>query len=102
MDSSLSMRNLRSVAMVFSLPLLAQPAFSMTASEVFEKASKSTVVVKKLDAKGKTIGLGSGVVLPNGDIVTNCHVVEGAVKITVRSSGNDYPAALHHSDWARD
>jgi hypothetical protein len=102
MASSRSMRNMSSVALVFAHALAAQPAFSMTASEVFERASKSTVVVKKLDAKGKTIGFGSGVVLPGGDIVTNCHVVEGAVKITVKSSGKDYPAILHHSDWDRD
>jgi len=97
-----SMLYMSSVALVFSYALAAQPAFSMTASEVFEIASKSTVVVKKLDANGKIIGLGSGVVLPGGDIVTNCHVVEGAVKITVKISGKDYPAILHYSDWDRD
>jgi hypothetical protein len=102
MDSNLSMRHIRISALVFALALVAQPAYSKTASEVFVIASKSTVVVKKLDAKGKTIGFGSGVVLPGGDIVTNCHVVEGAVYITVKSSGKDYPAILHHSDWDRD
>lgn len=102
MDSRLTMAHTRNIALAFALFLVAQPAYSKTASEVFEIASKSTVVIKKLDAKGKTIGFGSGVVLPGGDIVTNCHVVEGAVKISVRSYGKDYPAILRYSDWERD
>jgi len=102
MGSSLSMAHMRSVALVFALFLVAQPAYSKTASEIYEIASKSTVVIRKLDAKGKIIGFGSGVVLPGGDIVTNCHVVEGAVKISVRCYGKDYPAILRYSDWERD
>jgi len=102
MNSSLSMAHMCSTALAFALFLVAQPAYSKTASEVFDIASKSTVVVKKLNAKGKTIGLGSGVVLPGGDIATNCHVVEGAENISVRSQGKDYPATLRYSDWDRD
>lgn len=102
MDLNLSICHMRSTALVFILSLVTQPAFSMTASEVFEIASKSTVVVMKHDGKGKALGFGSGVVLPGGDIATNCHVVEGAVKISVRSSGKDYPAIMRYSDWERD
>ncbi len=100
MGSNRSMAS--TVALASALFLAAEPSYSKTASEVFEIASESTVVVKKLDAKGKTIGLGSGVILPSGDIVTNCHVVNGAAEIVVRSHGKDYPATMRHSDWERD
>jgi tetratricopeptide (TPR) repeat protein len=72
------------VLLVSFVPFLfSTNAVAKTAAEVFEKASQSVVVVKIQDDKGKDIALGSGVVLPGGDVATNCHVIDNAVGITV-------------------
>ncbi|MDP1605138.1 MAG: tetratricopeptide repeat-containing serine protease family protein [Rhodocyclaceae bacterium] len=73
-----------------------------TPGEVYEQAAKSTVVVQNLDGKGKSQGMGSGVILPDRDVVTNCHVVKGASQIKVRIDNKEYPATLRYSDWDRD
>lgn len=73
-----------------------------TPGEVYEQAAKSTVVVQNLDGKGKSQGMGSGVILPDRDVVTNCHVVKGASQLKVRIDNKAYPATLRYSDWDRD
>ena len=81
---------------------LAVNAVAKTAAEVFEKASQSVVVVKIQDEKGKDIALGSGVVLPGGDVVTNCHVIEKAIGITVYQGKKGYHAVPRYIDYDRD
>ena len=82
--------------------LVAFTAHAKTASEIYEQAARSTVVVENIDAKGQMKGMGSGVVLPDGDVVTNCHVVKGASRLKVRSGDKEHPATLSYSDWDRD
>lgn len=82
--------------------LAAFPVHAKTPGEVYEQAAKSTVVVLNMDGKGKTHGLGSGVILPDRDVVTNCHVVKGAGSLKVRIGKQEYLATLRHSDWDRD
>lgn len=77
-------------------------AHAKTPSEIYEQAAKSTVVVRNIDSGGKAKSMGSGVILPDRDVVTNCHVVKGASQLKVRIGKNEYPAALRHSDWDRD
>ena len=45
----------------------------------YEQVKDSVVVVKAYDQTGKTVGQGSGVMLPSGDIITNYHVVKVGV-----------------------
>jgi S1-C subfamily serine protease len=85
-----------------ALLLAAITAHSKTAGEIYEQAAKSTVVVGNFDAKGKQQSMGSGVVMPDGDVVTNCHVVKDASRLTVRVGKTERPAALRYSDWDRD
>lgn len=40
--------------------------------------------------------------MPDGDVVTNCHVVKGASRLTVRVGQIERPATLRYSDWDRD
>lgn len=82
--------------------LISASAYAKTASEIYEQAAKSTVVVGNFDAKGKQQSMGSGVVMPDGDVVTNCHVVKGANRLTVRVGQTERPATLRYSDWDRD
>ncbi len=49
-------------------------------------------------------GAGTGIVLSNGDVLTNAHVVSGATSITVTATGDDEPrtASLVDRDEAAD
>ena len=89
-------------ALSVSVLLAAVPAHAKSPGEIYEQAAKSTVVVLNKDGKGKTHGLGSGVILPDRDVVTNCHVVKGAGSLAVRIDKKEYLATLRHSDWDRD
>jgi tetratricopeptide (TPR) repeat protein len=93
---------LRHTTLAVVLICVVSTAHAITASEIYEQAIKSTVVVENIDAKGDMQSMGSGVVLADRDVVTNCHVVKGANQLQVRSSGKTYPATLHYSDWDRD
>ncbi len=81
------MKTIKSIFIVFFLFLPAN-IFASTASDVFDKASKSTVVILAYDHKNEVTGLGSGVVLLDGSIATNCHVIEDAGRIFERSTAN--------------
>ena len=82
--------------------LLAFDVQAKTASEVFDTVSASVVTVQTYDAKGKILSFGSGVVLSEGGVATNCHVLEGAVKVEVLRQTTKYPATLRHNDRDRD
>ncbi len=73
-----------------------------TATEVYEKAAASTVVVKNIDPIAGKLKTGTGVAIGQGQVVTNCHVIKNAHLLRVRSADTDYPATLHHADWGRD
>ncbi len=85
-----------------SLLLAACLAQAKTPTDIYEEAAKSTVVVQNLDGRGKAKSMGSGVVLPDGDVATNCHVVKDASQLRIRIRDKEYPAMLRHSDWDRD
>lgn len=78
------------------------PAWAATASQVFEKVKDSVVVVKAYDRQGKPVGLGSGVVLPSGEVATNFHVVKEGVRLTVSRGPQTVPAFRHRADPERD
>lgn len=88
--------------LVLIVMLFASVAQSMTASEVFEKVSSSVVVIMTYDSLGRGQNLGSGAVLEDGVVVTNCHVIKGATTIHVAHQRIKYPATLRHCDWDRD
>ncbi|MDO8369525.1 MAG: cell envelope integrity protein TolA [Candidatus Nitrotoga sp.] len=92
----------RHAAFTVVLLFVAFTAHAKTASEIYEQAARSTVVVENINDKGEIAGLGSGVVLPNGSVVTNCHVIKDASQLKVRSNKNKFPAVLQFSDWDRD
>lgn len=89
-------------ALFLTLAVLAFGAHALTASQVFDKVKDSVVVVKALDAKGTTIGQGSGVLLPSGKIGTNCHVVKNGARFQVGSGKRFVSATLWGSDEDKD
>jgi Flp pilus assembly protein TadD len=82
--------------------ILALPVQAKTASEVFDSVSASVVVVHGHDAKNKAKSQGSGVALPGGTVVTNCHVLKDTASYSVIYRDKTYPAQIKHSDWDRD
>jgi tetratricopeptide (TPR) repeat protein len=84
--------------------LLALPGLALGggASEVFQKVKDAIVVVKALDREGQEVSQGSGVVLPSGEVVTNHHVVEKGVTLTVVAKGRSALAFVVGQDPDRD
>lgn len=78
--------------------------------DVSEKVSPSVVristtqVISDFFFTYETPGLGSGFIIsPDGEIVTNYHVIEGAKKITVTlNDGSEYDATILGSDPSSD
>ena len=82
--------------------VMAVTAHAKTAGEIYEMASRITVVVHSTYDKKETTSQGSGVILSEEEVVTNCHVIKGASQIEVLIGGEVYFATLRFSDWARD
>ncbi|MCY4383135.1 MAG: serine protease [Nitrospinae bacterium] len=70
--------------------LLPSPVLGTSAKDVFSKVFTSVVVVLAMDKRGDTIAQGSGVVVGEYEVVTNCHVLEKAKNLMVRQA----------SDWS--
>ncbi len=73
--------------------------------EIARQQSQAVVVVESLDDRGTVIGQGSGfIVTPNGAVVSNLHVVQGAALVRVKlPSGDIYKTAdLVDVDDAKD
>jgi Flp pilus assembly protein TadD len=77
-------------------------ALALTASQVYEQVKDSVVVVKAYDRTGKPVGLGSGVMLPSGDVITNYHVVKAGVRYTVGQGKQGMPASVKAGDPDKD
>ncbi|NTU58978.1 MAG: tetratricopeptide repeat protein [Chlorobiaceae bacterium] len=73
-----------------------------SAVEVFEQASKSVVVVYNLDDNGNRQQIASGVIMPNGDVATNHHVIQKAARLAVVYNGKSFSAKPRYSDQERD
>lgn len=82
-----------------ALPTLATAS---TPEEIFRDASPSIWVVLAKGADSRVVATGSGVVVAAGRVVTNCHVLRGAVSITLRQERREMEAKLEFPDAARD
>ncbi|MFA4904161.1 MAG: serine protease [Desulfobaccales bacterium] len=81
---------------------LPQAALALTASQVYEQVKDSVVVVKAYDQEGKPVGLGSGVMLPSGDVITNYHVAKAGGRYMVGQGKKGVPASLKAGDPDKD
>lgn len=84
------------------LVLCAAPAQAGEAERVFESIRDSVVTVTTLDERGQIDGEGSGVVVASGLVVTNCHVVQEAAAIRVRSGDKEFKSSVMLWDAQRD
>ncbi len=59
-------------------------------SEIAREQSQAVVVIEALDERGSVLGQGSGfIVTPNGAIVSNLHVLQGAAVVRVKLPSGD-------------
>lgn len=86
----------------FILTLFSPLAAANSPEQIFAQVSPSIVVVDIVDATGKSIGLGSGVVTGTGQVITNCHVAQKGDGLQVRQSGKTFKASLQFADSDRD
>jgi tetratricopeptide (TPR) repeat protein len=86
----------------YALVLLSSLAAANTPEQIFVQVSPSVVVVDIFDAKGKSIGLGSGAVIGAGQVITNCHVAQKGNSLQVRQSGKSFKATLQYANPDRD
>ena len=66
------------------------------------ETATASVLPVRAHAKNGSIGHGSGVLIADGKLVTNCHVVAAADRINVLSNGVPLAARLQHRDTDRD
>jgi S1-C subfamily serine protease len=87
-----------------SLPPTNEPVAAVAAEALPAVVNVTTDVFSASGSAGQGVGTGF-VVRPDGIVVTNCHVVEGATKITVFSSAKDptrYDARVIGGDCEHD
>ena len=73
---------------------------TLDARALFKKLSAS---VFKLEAtRGESTSQGSAVAVSTTELVTNCHVVEGALKMVLKQGKQQWPARLVRADPASD
>jgi serine protease Do len=90
----------KAVAPLALLATLSAPAAALDGPEVYQRARPSMVQVVGITAEGR-FNYGSGVRLPNGTVVTNCHVTQRAARVQVfLSTGGS--AQLQAADVGHD
>lgn len=82
--------------------LAAGSTHALTATEMYNQVSPSVWRVTTYDRDGLPLGQGSGVVIGHEAVVTNCHVLSRALKVSVRDGKTSLPAKLTHWDPQRD
>lgn len=78
------------LALFISASVFAQNQGLKSPSEIAREQSKAVVIIEALDERGSVMGQGSGfIVTPQGAVVTNLHVVQGATSLRVKLPGGD-------------
>jgi len=89
------------IAPIALLTLLSMPASANDGTSVYQRARPSLVQIVGVGDNGR-IYLGSGVALPNGNVVTNCHVTQRAKSVRLFWGGNSPSATLEAPDVSHD
>jgi serine protease Do len=96
----------RPMAALAALMLAPGMASAMTPEALFEKVSPAIWVVRAQHGDGVNFGLGSAVAITPNLLVTACHVVAGAVAVTIARDKGAHVVKIdtvtHDPDKARD
>lgn len=77
-------------------------AAQKTPEEIYASLSGSVARIVVADANGNPMRSGSGVVIDNGAVITNCHVTKGSSQIKVKVGGKIYDATVYTADEVYD
>ena len=87
-------------------PAKQESVTTISPQEIFKRVSPSVFVVESLNSEGDILALGSGVAvkLPTSDlvVVTNKHVIYGAVAYRIRKGKQTWKASLVRLDQGHD
>jgi serine protease Do len=92
----------RNAAVASAVCLLAARAGAITPDAFYAKAAPSVWLVKTFDADGLALGVGSAVVIAPDTLLTNCHVLARAKRVSVRKEKAAHDAKLQYADVERD
>ena len=81
--------------------LLPLPAAAVDGWEIFKQVRPSLVQVVGVGANGR-YHMGSGISLPNGTVVTSCHVTMASKQVMLFGGGQGDGAKLQAADVAHD
>jgi serine protease Do len=87
--------------LVAGLSLLSFPAVAIDYAAYGKVAASVVRVVARVPNSNST-SFGSGVMLPDGRVVTNCHVIPGAARVVVMEGGSGTEVERGPSDPAAD
>jgi S1-C subfamily serine protease len=90
-----------------AVPAPAEPARpaaarERSAEEIFDQVSGSVARVNVLDASGRPVATGSGVVIERETVLTNCHVANRGTQLAVKVGGDTLPATVSVADEELD
>ena len=86
---AMSARAWRGIPIAAALAVAVLPsAHAKSPKEVFAGLSGGIVALLALDSRGRAVGRGSGVIVGENHVATDCHVVSGATRIDVRRAAN--------------
>ncbi len=88
----------RFLTLLFFIPQL---VFAMASSEVTFAVSPSIVKVHVLDSKGGH-GVGSGIVVAEDQVATNCHVIANSQGVQIAKYGERFAPVSMKADWRHD
>lgn len=74
----------------------------LTPEQLFAQASPSVVRINVLDERGEELGHGSGVVIEQGKVITNCHVAKAGPRLKVKHQNKQYDASVQVNDEQHD
>lgn len=77
-------------------------AKGLTPEELFSRASNSIARINVFNGSGQQLSIGSGVVIDNGTVITNCHVTRGGAAIKVKMQNAQYDASIQVADEQHD
>jgi serine protease Do len=83
-------------------PSAPAPSAPNGAEEVFSAVSPSVARIQTFDASGRMLGQGSGVATGNSIVITNCHVVTGAARLSVKVAGTVHDGVVQIADRQLD
>jgi serine protease Do len=96
------MTKLSALLLVFTLPFTYTQISNAFPVDTFVESITQHVVKVQVFLQNGAYGMGSGVVISEDQVVTNCHVVANAQSISINTQGENFAATALKADWHHD